>query len=65
MTAEHPAERIIRDAIEAGEFENLPGEGKPIPGAGTVDDDLWWVRRWAERQREDARPSSPANHPRD
>ena len=36
-------ERLIREAIEAGEFDDLPGEGEPIPGAGTVDDELWWV----------------------
>lgn len=42
-------DRLIREAIERGEFEGLPGEGKPIPGVGTIDDDLWWVRRWARR----------------
>ena len=42
-------ERLIREAIEAGEFDDLPGSGKPIPGAGTRDDDLWWVREWMKR----------------
>ncbi len=42
-------ERLIREAAEAGEFEDLPGSGKPIPGAGRVDDDLWWIRRWLKR----------------
>lgn len=42
-------ERLIREAIEAGEFDDLPGQGKPIPGAGTSDDELWWVRRWLRR----------------
>jgi hypothetical protein len=46
------AERIIREAIEAGEFDDLAGTGKPIPGRGTVDDELWWVRTWVERNRE-------------
>ncbi len=59
MTFEHPAERIIRDAIDAGAFEDLAGAGKPIPGAGSVDDDLWWVRDWVARQREDASPYLP------
>jgi hypothetical protein len=45
------AERLVREAMEAGEFHELPGAGKPIPGAGTVDDDLWWVRSWVERNR--------------
>ena len=44
-------ERLIREAIEAGEFDALPGAGKPIPGAGVPDDDLWWVREWLKRNR--------------
>lgn len=46
-------ERLIREAIEAGEFEDLPGEGKPLPGAGEPDDDLWWVRSWLRRNEAD------------
>ena len=42
-------ERRICEAIEAGEFDHLPGEGRPIPGAGIRDDEYWWVRRWMER----------------
>lgn len=45
------AERLIQDAIEVGEFEDLPGAGKPIPGAGTHDDPLWWARAYMERLR--------------
>jgi hypothetical protein len=45
------AERIIREAIEAGEFDDLTGTGKPIPGRGSVDDEMWWVRLWLERNR--------------
>jgi len=33
-------ERLIRDATEAGEFDELPGAGMPLPGAGKFDDDL-------------------------
>jgi len=44
-------ERLIRDAMEAGEFDDLPGEGEPLPGAGTPDDEYWWVRKWLERNR--------------
>jgi hypothetical protein len=44
-------ERLIREGIEAGEFDTLPGAGKPIPGAGVPDDDLWWVREWLKRNR--------------
>lgn len=45
------ADRLIREAMEAGEFDDLHGAGKPIPGAGTVDDDMWWVRSWLKRNR--------------
>lgn len=46
-------ERIVREAIERGEFQHLPGEGKPIAGAGARDDDLWWVRDWVARNRQE------------
>lgn len=44
-------ERMIREAIERGEFDELPGRGKPIPGVGTPDTEGWWIRRWVERNR--------------
>ena len=42
-------ERLIREAVEAGEFDQLPGAGMPLAGAGKYDDDLWWVRAWVKR----------------
>lgn len=48
---EHLADRLIREAVESGEFDDLPGAGKPISGAGTVDDEYWWVREWVRRNR--------------
>jgi hypothetical protein len=47
------AERLIEEAIAAGEFEDLPGAGKPLPDAGVIDDELWWVRAWLKRNRTD------------
>jgi len=47
------AERLIEESIAAGEFEDLPGAGKPLPGAGVTDDELWWVRAWLKRNRTD------------
>jgi hypothetical protein len=38
--------------MEAGEFDDLPGTGRPLPGAGVPDDDLWWVRGWLKRNSE-------------
>jgi hypothetical protein len=52
-------DEVIRAAECRGEFENLPGAGKPIPGAGTKDDDLWWVRSWIERNRKDDNKADP------
>ena len=43
-------ERRIRQAVERGEFSNLPGQGEPIEGLDDTYDPLWWVKRWAERE---------------
>lgn len=40
----------IQQAEERGEFDNLPGKGKPLPGRGRPDDDLWWVRGYLRRE---------------
>lgn len=37
-------DRQIREATERGEFDNLPGAGKPL-NLGDPNDELWWVRR--------------------
>jgi hypothetical protein len=49
---ESPVERAIREAQERGEFDNLPGTGKPLPSLGDPEreDPDWWVKRFAERQ---------------
>jgi hypothetical protein len=44
-------ERQIREAIERGEFDNLPGAGKPLPGLNGRDDENWWVKRFLEREQ--------------
>jgi hypothetical protein len=38
-------ERRTREAMERGEFDNLPGAGKPIPDLDQPYDELWWVKR--------------------
>ena len=40
----------IREAEDRGEFENLPGKGKPLPGLDQPQDELWWVRGWLQRE---------------
>ena len=37
--------------MERGEFDDLPGAGKPIPGAGRPHEPNWWVRSFLERER--------------
>jgi hypothetical protein len=44
-------ERQIREATERGEFDNLPGAGRPIPGLNGRDDDNWWVKKLLEREK--------------
>jgi hypothetical protein len=50
MSFESWVDRQIRQAKERGEFDDLPGAGRPLPGAGTVDDENWWLRGYLERQ---------------
>jgi hypothetical protein len=50
-------DRQIREAQERGEFDNLPGVGKPIEGLGGREDENWWVKGLLER--ENLRPLLP------
>ncbi|MFG3706535.1 DUF1992 domain-containing protein [Micromonospora sp. NPDC047670] len=43
-------EARIRTAQERGEFDNLPGMGKPIPGRGQPYDESWWIKSFLERE---------------
>jgi Domain of unknown function (DUF1992) len=43
-------ERRIREAAERGEFDNLPGAGKPIPDLDEPHDELWWVKGKLRRE---------------
>jgi hypothetical protein len=43
-------ERAIREAQERGDFDNLPGAGKPIPGRGEPYDENWWINEFAARE---------------
>jgi hypothetical protein len=44
-------ERRILEAMNRGEFENLPGAGKPIEGLDRPYDPGWWARAWIRRER--------------
>ncbi|MEU4312976.1 DUF1992 domain-containing protein [Nocardia sp. NPDC024068] len=44
-------DRKIREATERGEFENLPGAGRPLPGAGNpYHDENAWLRDYLRRE---------------
>jgi hypothetical protein len=47
---ESAIERQIREAQERGDFDNLPGSGKPLPGAGGHYDEQWWLKQWVRRE---------------
>jgi len=40
----------VREAEERGEFKDLPGAGKPIPGLDKPFDELWWVKDKLRRE---------------
>jgi len=53
LTAENKhqfVESAIQIAMRRGEFDDLPGAGKPIEGLGTHHDPDWWIRRKIERE---------------
>lgn len=49
---ESPVERAIREAQERGDFDDLPGAGKPLDLRDTSDPD-WWIKRYAARENLD------------
>ena len=51
MPYESWVDRQIREAIERGEFDNLPGQGRPIKGLNGRDDENWWVKAYLEREQ--------------
>ena len=40
----------VRQAMERGEFDDLPGQGKPIKDLGVEHDPDWWVKKLVERE---------------
>ncbi|RBQ17996.1 DUF1992 domain-containing protein [Spongiactinospora rosea] len=40
----------IREAMERGEFDDLPGAGKPLPNRNELADELWWVKQKAQSE---------------
>ncbi len=51
VTWESWVERQIREARERGQFDDLPGSGKPLPSTGEPYDETWWLREKARREQ--------------
>lgn len=44
-------ETAIQQAIRRGDFDDLPGAGKPLEGLGDHHDPDWWIRRKIQNER--------------
>jgi hypothetical protein len=44
-------ETAIQQAIRRGDFDDLPGAGRPLPDLGGTHDPDWWIRRKIEREK--------------
>lgn len=43
-------DRQIREATERGQFDDLPGKGKPIADVDKPYDEMWWIKRKMQRE---------------
>jgi hypothetical protein len=41
----------VRQAVDRGDFDRLPGAGKPLRGLDGAHDPNWWVKRLVEREQ--------------
>ncbi|CUR55282.1 conserved hypothetical protein [metagenome] len=41
----------IEQAMARGEFDNLPGQGKPIEDLGSSHDPDWWLKKLVDREQ--------------
>jgi hypothetical protein len=57
MPFESWVERQIVEAARRGDFDNLPGAGKPLPPGD--DDENWWLRGYLEREEVDPGTALP------
>ncbi len=44
-------ETAIQQAIRRGDFDDLPGSGKPLEGLGDHHDPDWWIRRKIQTEK--------------
>ena len=58
LSFESWVDRQIREAEARGEFDNLPGAGKPIEGLDKPHDELWWVKQKLARENISVEPEA-------
>lgn len=49
MRYESAVEKAIREAVERGEFDDLPGKGRPLPNLADADEN-WWIKGYLRRE---------------
>jgi hypothetical protein len=50
----------VRQAMDRGDFDDLPGAGQPIPDLGDTHDPDWWIKKLVERENVALLPPSVA-----
>ena len=50
----------VRQAMDRGDFDDLPGAGKPIADLGEHHDPDWWIKKLVEREHVALLPPSVA-----
>lgn len=50
MTFESWVDKQVREAAERGEFDDLPGAGKPLPGLHDPHHEMRWIKQKIERE---------------
>jgi hypothetical protein len=53
-------DRQVREAMDRGEFDNLPGAGQPIRGIDDPYDEMWWIKQKLRRENVSVLPASLA-----
>lgn len=50
VSVESWVDRQIREAAERGDFDNLPGWGKPLASLDAPYDEMWWIKDKMHRE---------------
>lgn len=43
-------DRQIREAAERGDFDDLPGSGKPLPNLDKPHGEMWWIKQKVQEE---------------